>query len=104
MRREPEHRRNAWGKRALVLALVAGLNLNGAGAALAADFPPGPYQASASTVHHSAPAAPAGNTQPESGTPHAAVGNQPQEPHTEVDNRIREGEGRAARRTDESTL
>ncbi|MHA7277765.1 hypothetical protein ACX80O_14770 [Arthrobacter sp. Hz1] len=104
MRREPEHPRTAWGKRALVLALVAGLNLTGAGAALAADFQPGQTQASASTVHHSVPAAPAGKTQPAAGSPQVSVGNQPQEPHTEVDNRIREGEGRATRRTDESTL
>ncbi|WP_019482581.1 hypothetical protein [Arthrobacter sp. TB 23] len=103
MRREPEHRRSTWGRKALVLTLVAGLNLTGAGAALAADFQPG-HQASASIIHQSAPAAPAGNTQPAQGIPHASAGNQIPEPHTEVENRIREGEGRATRRTDESTL
>lgn len=104
MRREQGHRRNVPGRKAVILALVAGLNLTGAGAALAVDVQPFHNQATAATIHHGAPAAPAGNTQPVPGSPYASSGKQSPEPHTEVEIRIREGEGRMTRRTDGSSL
>lgn len=106
MRRTQETRRTPPGRKTLILALILGLNLTGAGAALAGDFQPGHNQTQSSTAQsqHTTPGAPAGAVLPAAGAPHDAASAQSQETHTEVENRIREGEGRSTRHIHESTL
>ncbi|SDI89293.1 hypothetical protein SAMN04488693_13111 [Arthrobacter subterraneus] len=106
MRRTQETRKTPAGRKTLILALVVGLNLAGAGAALAGDFQPGHHQIQSSTAQNQ-PAisgAPAGAVSPVVGAPSDAASAQSQEPHTEVENRIREGEGRSTRHIHDSTL
>lgn len=106
MRRTQETRKNPPGRKALILALVLGLNLTGAGAALAVDIQPGHHQTQSSItqIQPATSGAPAGAVSPAAGAPYDAASAQSQEPHTEVENRIREGEGRSTRHIHESTL